>query len=687
MKIKFFRLSFIFGLFIALSAFMVADSNEGDSMLVRKMMQGLQFYHYETQEIDDNFSEEIYKSYIKKLDGGKRFFTQKDIDELEKHKMLLDNEIKNGTYAFFNASNKIIENRIDETEQMYKKILSESFDFKKEESISLKGQSYVSGNQELYERWRLELKNQVLLKLVSYLERQETAIEDKDTSYTVQTFEELETKAREKILDSYNKWFKRLNKIEHKDRLSQYLNSITETYDPHTGYFPPKEKKNFDEKMSGRFEGIGAQLQQNDGYLKITNVIVGGAAFRQGDLKKGDLIMKVAQGKKGEPVDIYEMRMDDAIDMIKGKKGTEVCLTVKDVSGKVKQICIERDVVELKETFAKSAVLETDDKYGYIYLPKFYSNFNSEDGRTCYGDVKKEIQKLQQENVSGIILDLRNNGGGSLDDVVKMSGLFIPQGPIVQVKSRGKSPFVYRDKNSKVEYDGALIIMVNGYSASASEILAAAMQDYKRAIIVGSNSTYGKGTVQRFFNMPNDFGSVKLTVQKFYRIDGGATQLKGVEPDITLPDNFSYIKTGEKQNSNAMAWDEINPASYQVWDNKFDKKINKLKAKSEARVATNPTFALIDENAKRIKENRERKFSTLNLKNFRTEKAKEKEENKKFKAISKEIEGLNVLSLQADLETLSKDENLAEERDRWFKALRKDVHLYETLKILGDLGK
>ena len=466
--------------------------------------------------------------------------------------------------------------------------------------------------------------------------------------------------------------------------MDQYVNTITSLYDPHTNYFPPKDKKSFDIRMSGQLEGIGAQLREEDGYLKIAEIVPGAPAYKEGTLKAGFVIMKVAQGDK-EPVDIFNMDQDDAIELIRGKKGTEVRLTVKNLQNEVQVISLIRDVLQLQDTFAKSALLENQgDKIGYIFLPQFYANFsNTTNGRSCSDDIKKEIQKLQSEGAQGIILDLRNNGGGSLNDVVSMSGFFFKEGPVVQVRSRGEKPTLLNDRDSKVLYEGQLIVMVNELSASASEILAAALQDYKRAVIVGSNSTYGKGTVQRFINMPQDLGAVKLTVQKFYRINGGATQLRGVNSDIVIPDEYSLLTLGERENESAMPWDEIPAAKYETWGKAPN--IEKLRKKSYARISKNPTFELITEKAENNKNAREKTVYSLNMQGYQKEKAEKKEYEKKFTKISNEIPDMKPSLLEVDKILLKATPEDLTEREKWLVSLKKDPILFETVLIMKDM--
>ena len=376
--------------------------------------------------------------------------------------------------------------------------------------------------------------------------------------YVAKTDADLEKEARERVQKIMDRSYDRLKrKFDDEDSFNAYVNTITETMDPHTTFFPPVEKRYFDEQMSGRFFGIGASLREEDGNIKIATLLTGSPAWKSGEITAGDFIIKVAQGKE-EPVDITGFIVEDAVKLIRGKKGTEVRLQIRKSDGVIKTVTLVRDEIVQDETFAKSAVINTPKgKIGFIYLPEFYADFDNPKGARCSDDVRKEVIRLKEQKVDGIIIDLRNNGGGSLYDVVQMVGFFIEDGPIVQVKDRDGKPQVYRDRDKTVLYDGPLGVMVNEFSASASEIFAAAIQDYNRGIIIGSTTTYGKGTVQRNIGLdktlgilePNsELGTIKLTLQKFYRINGGSTQLRGVSSDIALPDVLEYSPLREKNN-------------------------------------------------------------------------------------------------------------------------------------------
>jgi carboxyl-terminal processing protease len=495
-------------------------------------------------------------------------------------------------------------------------------------------------------------------------------------------------------LKYFDKWYDRLAKMKRNDHLSTYLNAITAVYDPHTSYYEPIDKENFDIRMSGKLEGIGARLQSDDEYTKITSIVVGGPAWKQGDLEENDLITAVAQ--EGEDaVDINGMTINEVVQLIRGKKGTKVILTVKKVNGSSQKITIERDVVITSEGFAKSLMMKTDEgeKVGYIRLPSFYADFQDRNGRRCAKDVATEVEKLKAQNVEGIVIDLRNNGGGSLRDVVKMSGLFVEDGPMVQVKSRDRKPEVLEDTDSSVLWDGHLIIMVNNFSASASEILAAALQDYERAVIVGS-PTFGKGTVQRFFDLDRaisgnsqvkPLGQVKLTTQKFYRVNGGSTQLKGVTPDIILPDNYKYIETGEKENEYPLKWTEIAPVETQqnVYD--VSRNLDKLKAQSATRIKANAVFSKIDENAKRLKTQRDDTDYPLGLEAYNAEEDAMEEIAKSFEDMFEDEVNMSVENLKVDLPAFEADESKAARNEDFVKNIKKDVYLEEVLNIMDDM--
>lgn len=668
--------------------FYLKKQDGGEDILLRAITENLNRAHYDPVAIDDSFSVKAFDLYLENLDPNKRFFLAKDIKKLNKYREKIDDETNAGTYELFDLSVEIIEERQKQIQGYFEEILGKPFDFNINEMVDLgEDVDYVKNDNELKERWRTYLKYNVLTRLHSDLEVEQAKA---DTGGVAIGIDSLERRARASVLKTHEDWFKRLNRLSRKERLSLYVNSIMAVYDPHTNYYPPKDKENFDIQMSGRLEGIGAQLQEKDGYIKVTNVIPGGPASLQGDLKEGDLILKVAQ--EGEDaVEIIDWKIDEAVKLIRGKKGSIVTLTVRKADGKEKSIKITRDIVVLEETYAKSLIVNDKDgvKSGYIYLPSFYADFNDRNGRFCWIDVKSEIAKLKDAGVQGIILDLRNNGGGSLDDVVKMAGLFIDEGPVVQIKEKDRSPRIMRDSREGTDWDGALVIMVNEFSASASEIMAAAMQDYSRAVVIGSPKTHGKGTVQRFLALNQtlrsksipDLGAIKLTTQKFYRINGDATQLKGVQSDVVLPDYYMYLETGEKEHDYPLEWDQIESSAYTKSNSIPDSVI----IWSSRRVANDSIFKLIEENAMRWKALRNDHTYPLTLSVYNAEQETLEKEEEKYADIAKhKIAGFEAVNPASDVEHINSDEARKKRNDDWVNGVLKDRYIYEALQIIED---
>ncbi len=666
------------------------DNKEREGLILYAMLNYLEQVHFDPIPIDDDFSKKVFENYLKYMDGGKRYFVKEDIDAMKKYELSIDNQTQERTFEFFDMSLELLDVGINRAKGYYQSAIESDFDFSVDEYLEMdyKKVSYATTKAELKERWRKIIKYDVLTRL-------EGKIADQDDAESPKLIEELKKEAIETTKDIYDAWFKRIDQLRRSDRFEAYLNAMTHLYDPHSDYLSPKDKEDFDIRMGGKLEGIGARLTTDGDYTKVMEIVPGGPAWKGKDLKVDDKIVRVTQ-KDEEGVDVTGMRLDDVVQKIRGDKGTRVILTVKDDEG-LRDVEIERDVVQLEETFAKSLILRKDDdeKIGYIKLPKFYSSFEKEDGNSCAADVARELEKLKDQNVDGIILDLRSNGGGSLRDVVDMSGLFIESGPIVQVKSRQDQPYIYKDKDAGVKYDGPLLVMVNSYSASASEILAAALQDYDRAVIVGSNSTYGKGTVQRIFDLDRGIkgnetlkplGSVKLTMQKFYRINGGSTQLKGVKPDIILPDNHYYIEAGEKEYDGAMEWSEIAslPFSQEVFRVNNDEEI---RDNSEERVESNGTFNLILDNASRIKELRENTSYPLSLEAFAALAKSRDEEAEKYKDLFKDpVPGLRAENIYVDLSTINIDTSRIELNKDWLEGVHSDVYIAECIDILKDIN-
>ncbi|MGZ8551529.1 MAG: carboxy terminal-processing peptidase, partial [Chitinophagaceae bacterium] len=566
------------------------------------------------------------------------------------------------------------------------------FDFTIDEEVLLDGDKleYAGSAAAVKERWRKKVKFLTLERYADLLDIREK--NKGKEGFVVKTDAELEKDAREKVKKIIDRLFERFRfKFSDDDKFNVFVNAITNTMDPHTEFFPPVDKRYFDEEMSGRFFGIGAQLQYDEGNIKISSIVAGTPAWKSGELKPGDIIQKVGQGKE-EPVDLTGFLVTDAVKLIRGKKGTPVALTLKKADGSLKIVTLIRDEIVQDETFARSAVVKSaNSKIGYIFLPEFYADFENANGNRSYIDVQKEVVKLKEQQVDGIVIDLRNNGGGSLYDVVQMAGLFIEEGPIVQVKDRENKPSVLRDKDKSVLYTGPLAVMVNEFSASASEIFAAAIQDYGRGVVIGSTTTYGKGTVQRNigldpetgFSMSNsELGTVKLTLQKFYRINGGSTQLRGVTSDIVLPDQLENLKVREKDNPDALPWDEINKSPYSAWNAGYDLKT--IQQLSSRRLENDPTFKLIKENTEWLAQQNNKQYS-LQLDKYRKEQKQIRATFAQNDALMKLKTEINVAALPDEVNKWADDKVKQERFNQWLKNLRKDIYLDQAVKVVNDI--
>ncbi len=672
-----------------------ASDPEKDKLLIELLTFVIEKGHYNPAAIDDTFSKGVFKDYLNALDPSKRFFLQSDINEFAEYETQIDDQILNKDLSFFDLTYTRLMKRMEESKNYYKDALANPFDYKMDETFNTDYEKlpYCNSVKDLKERWRLQVKLSALSSLVEKQKLEEDKKNNKDLAKKSEpkTFEQLEKETRESTLSSLNDNFNFIKDLDREDWFSIYINAISSRFDPHTSYFAPNEKERFDLSMSGKLEGIGARLQKKNDFTEISELISGGPAWRGKELESGDIILKVAQAD-GEPVDVVGMRLDDVVKKIKGPKGTEVRLTVKKTDGTIKVITIIRDEVEIEETYVKSSVVEKDGfKYGIIYLPKFYIDFEDQNSRDAGKDVAIEVERLKKEGVQGIVMDVRDNGGGSLKTVVDIAGLFIEQGPIVQIKSAAGKKEVLYDRDAKVQWDGPLVVMINEFSASASEILAAAIQDYKRGVVIGSKQSYGKGTVQNVIDLNQfvrgstygDLGALKTTTQKFYRINGGSTQLEGVKSDIAIPDKYAYLKMGERDIDNAMPWDKIDAADYKIWDkqNNFDLTISK----SKSRMQNNSQLQLIDDNAKWLDERNKENVYSLNIDKFKAEQKALDEMNKKYKPISDYKNAFDFKSLPYELESMKNDPVLKEKRERWHESLSKDIYIEEAIHILNDL--
>ena len=670
------------------------DTSDKDSLVIQLITYVLDQAHYLDKEIDDNFSEKVFNTFLENLDPYKRYFYASDIEEFSEYKYSIDDAFKNPNFDFFDLVYERYKERMSESEKIFNKILSTPFDFSKDEvcECDFEVLDYVQTNHELYDRWRKLLKIYVIENYHNEIEDDLRKFE-KDSLFQIRNLDLIEKETRESLSETMIQNYRFVSEeMQRSDWLSVYINSFVSQYDPNTSYLDPDSKDRFDVDMSGNYAGIGARLQKKIDKVEITEVISGGPAWRDNILEKGDAILKVRQDDDEEPVSILTMRLSEAVKLIKGKKGTKVHLTVKKVDGSISEVTVKRDIVQLEETYIKSSIVEkNNNNYGIINIPKFYIDFDNQSNRDAAKDLKTEIQRLKEQGIKGLVIDLRNNGGGALKTVVDMAGMFIKNGPVVQVKYFDKEKQVLSDRDRSVLWTGPLVILVNEGSASASEILAAAMQDYKRAIIIGGNQTWGKGTVQNVFplnrmvrgNTNGDLGALRYTTQKYYRINGGSVQLEGVKSDINVPYRYKYLDFGEKDSENPLEWDEIDNVDYTTWQSNFD--FDQAIQKSKDRMSNNEYLKLVDENAKWIKAVRDDKLINLNYDKFKKELEENLSETKKFDALNEFSMDFNFKSLPYEIDLIEKDSVLGIKRKRWHKSLNKDVYIDEALNVLSDL--
>lgn len=690
-----FRLLLVFALLFGLTtapAFADLDNTQEANrakLLSYVLRQQLSQHHYSEKPLNDDLSRAAYDLFIKQLDFQKRFLIQSDIDQLQPFATRIDNEMQRGQIELPQLAEKLLEERIDQVKVITTDLLKQPVPLDGKEQLETDPEKldWCKSLPELKERWRKILTYQVLNTMLVLEEEGDASGKGKENLAS------LEVKAREKVAKRFNHFFDRLEKDTLRDYYDRYFSAVTRAYDPHTTYLPPQQKEDFEIGMRGSLEGIGATLREEDGFIKVVKIIPGSASARQGELDAEDVILAVAQGKE-EPVDVTDARLRDAVELIRGPKGTEVRLTVKKPDGSRKIIPIIRDVVEIEETFVKSMTLDdptTGRKYGYIKIPSFYRDFTTSlldrNARNVTTDVAAALKSLKPQGISGLIIDLRNNGGGALKDAVNVSGLFIDQGPIVQVKSSGGNIQVLKDSDAGVAYDGPVTILVNRFSASASEIFAAAMQDYHRAYIIGSDHTYGKGTVQTILDLDRSIpfrnmdqykplGALKITTQKFYRVSGGSTQYKGVESDMVMPDRMKYVKSGEKYIDYSLPWDTVPATSYHPWNSEKALQINRLRSRSTERVAGNEELQEIIKSSEEVKKRQEETEVSLNFKQLKEEQRQGLEDDAESLAMHGDLD--------AD-EASAKAKTKADQVRLWQESVRKDPITHEALDVLSDL--
>ncbi|NLC52881.1 MAG: carboxy terminal-processing peptidase [Firmicutes bacterium] len=686
---------------MVLTASLTGQEPSREQVLNQLVMGSLTAWHYASPSDTDLWSAQAFDLYLKALDYNKRFFTQGDLKTLLPFRTKLDDEVRRGTNEFYVLSWELLSKRLREVQGYTDTFLAEPLDFGVQEYIELdpEKREHPKDAAAIKELWRKLVKAQTLnvyLDLLLAEENTADTLAEKFEAIKGRTLQpELEEQARVKVRNDLDRFFRRVLEEKEEDRYARYLNALTSSYDPHSNYLAPKAKADFDIRMSGTLEGIGATLQEEGEYIKVVSIEPGGPSWRQGQLKAGDLILKVAQGDE-EPVDVTNMPVDEAVQLIRGKKGTEVRLTIKKPEGQTEVISIIRDVVSFEGKYAQSLVIETGKtgpKVGYIALPSFYHDFNNPNGRTSAADVRNELERLKKEQVEGVILDLRNNPGGALHDAVKMAGLFIESGPIVQSKNKKGEIKAFYDPDPAVVYDGPLVVMINSMSASASEILAAALQDYGRAVIVGSAHSFGKGTVQGLIDLDNfldylypryasykPLGTLKFTEEKYYRINGGTTQLEGVQADLVLPDPYAYLEIGERYRDYALPWDQVASLDYVPWSG-TDWNLAVLAANSAQRIAAHPGFALVQKNIEQIRKQQEATLQPLQLAEFI-------EHERKVQLDAEKLNATPLPTIGTDWNFVGKreqDEGHAAWEQEWLDQIQTDLYLEEAVNVLLDI--
>lgn len=674
------------GFFLLL--FLVTVAPAGWSLDRYQLLTGLSWrlleeWHYRPRKLtDQEFAKDVFQLYLKNLDPDKRFFLASDIEELRAFETTIGQELQEGTGRLLNFATALLDRRIQEVQTMTEEILAEPFDFFVEETLELDAEKrgYPRDHREQRELWRKMLKYQTLMVYLNLA----AGVDGEPVPDSLDG--EIERQAREEVRKSLRRTLERMREDAEAEAVSRYLNAVTGSFDPHTTYFTPERREDFDIEMTGTLEGIGALLQEEGEYIKVVELIPGGAAWRQGELKPGDIIMKVAEEGK-EPVDLYNMKVTQAVRYIRGEKGTKVSLTVRKPEGHITTIELIRDIVVLEEAYARPAVLVREEpagKFGYIYLPSFYRDFRHPEGRNAAGDMKKILEKMKEEKVDGLLLDLRDNGGGSFTDALQIAGFFIDTGPLLQVKNKERVD-VYLDYQAGVVYDRPMVVLVNSFTASAAEILAAVLQDYKRAVIVG-NRTFGKGSIQTIVDLDQyvtagardlaPLGSLKLTIQQFYRVSGEPIQYQGVTPDILLPDPYGYIEIGERRLEYALPGEAIAPVPYEQWPVRFDPAA--LQKKSSRRVQEEEFFRQVVAYVDKVKKQQENTSQSLKFDAFLAEQERRRQEREEFQQLQFRT-GWRVFGLPGS-------SGVSEEKlQDWYERLQRDMAVGEAACVLADL--
>ena len=681
-----------------------SPKNDDDKMstIMVSVKNTLSYLHYSPKPINDAYSQDVYKHYFEMVDASKRYFLQSDMDEFAKHRTKLDDYLNQGDLTFYKLTIDRLYQRVDEIDKITQDILSKPINLQEDEVLVLepKLKKNATNAKELSAEWKKYIKYNILQEMESLTAKEEMQKEKKDSvqkfnlkdtiKLEILTPEQKRIKATEEVKDLVTDTFRRFKKRNKMDWFTVYMNAYTEVFDPHTNYYSPKNKEDFDTQFKGKVIGIGAIIQEKRGYLYLGALTIGAPAWKSKQLTEGDKILKVRSKPNEDPVNVVGMLSDEAVRLIRGEKGTKVTLTVEKKDKTIRDVTMIREEVAIEDTFARSIIVNSQDgkKYGLINLPSFNADFEDSRGRNASDDIKAELVKLKAQNVHGIILDLRNNGGGSLTEVGDILGLFMNTGPYVQVKDGNGKIQTLKNKTSAPLWTGPLVVMQNELSASASEILAGAVQDYKRGVVIGSPQSFGKGTVQtfvdlnRFLNTNDDFGSLKLTIQKFYRVTGESTQRKGIESDVKMKDFFTYAEIGERYDDYALAWDKIPAVPYQA-SNYFT--VQAMQKGIEARLQNNKTYQLVQESAQWKEKLDKEESISLNQAKFSEVMKTRKAQIEKFKSLDKFSNGLKFTLNPDEVLREKKDEAFAKKSQNWTKNLQRDLYLQEAVTVAGEM--
>ncbi|TWP27944.1 tail-specific protease [Apibacter muscae] len=686
--------------------FNASSKDDNEKEIFKRVRETLLYASYSPKNLNEQYSKDVYKKYMEDLDPFKRYFLKADINEFKKHEGKMSDMLINEDVSFYHLTIDRLYKRINESENYVNEIFKEPLSLNEDEFFLTddKKRDFPANEKEAKDYWRKYIKYRVLQEIFNAQKQKDSVndsikiskLENKEKTKP-QTKEEIEADAIKKVKENLGEYFRQVKLRKKSDLFSIFINAYTEVFDVHTTYFSPKDKDNFNSSMSGKIIGIGATLQDIKGYPTIKELVIGGPAWKSKEIEAGDKIIKVQQGKKGEPVSVVGMLLDDAIRLIRGEEKSTVVLTVEKKDGSTKNVTLVREEIEIQETFVRSAIItdEKGNKFGILYLPEFYVNLegNSKGGRDCSDDIKREINELKKQGITGLIMDVRNNGGGSLSEVLDITGLFVGSGPVVQVKDSNGKIKVLETKEKEIVWDGPLVVMTNELSASASEILAGALQDYKRAVIVGPEQTYGKGTVQTIypldrFSMGDDkYGALKVTIQKFYRINGSSTQLRGVNSDIVIPDILTYSDIFEKSQKFALPWDQISTTQYTTWQGTPKIDYTYIKEKSKERLKGSSYISSIEAIGNWTKELDKIDKISLSYDKFMDEMEKRSQQGKKYEKDITFDAKIKVEAPSYELVKFKQDTVLKAKREDWYKGMKKDFNLRESINVLNDIIK